>query len=731
MTHEEKYTRSKEETIKLKLSVESKIYQEEKNSIINEINTTKEQIHALKNSNITNLIEVQLNRNNLLKVENELTKYSNDEEITQEMQNEINKLNNEKNKLDEWFTNQNNIKNNANTQLLQLLNKQEELSKNIVQIDNIINDFNKKNPTIEETINPNILLDSINNIEATYNTDSFNNEEYQSLKEQFKNDQEIINTMIEIIETNYNISKNNYDEIVEQTNSLKDTLTKLELRNLNKEIKKYELELNIWNKTLEEANKLVLEHNFVDENIVKAEGEIVPETQTYEENQPILSLNDMYNNETPMIVEEPSIPVENINKIPTIEEAIEAQEENIEEPTIEENQNILSLNDMFNNETPTIVEESDIPEKNITKTTTEEEPTIEDNHNLLSLNDMFNNENPTIVEEPTIVDNIEMPEENNVNNETKDDNIKLYIKGDNPREYNLSNEEFNTLLRNTQAIINGDIIVEGEITITINNFNQEDTTEIKNSEEEASNELPEETTQEDNLIDSIIEVSEPNEENSITEDVNKEEVTPETNIEQTVDQPEETTIETEDKSITEDVNIEEVTPEINIEPTGEEQTVDQSEEKNTINNLIIDITNNKDARERIKKASINVSKIDEALNANLIQHEEALNELIDLNNKEQDEINDILNKYPDSKEIIEGIINESIKRDELSKLAIGKINNQEDLEFLKEEDMNNISKLNNEDYYNLIIKLVNKMQYEKSIAKISNLAQEKTEVKAK
>ena len=101
MTHEEKYTRSKEETIKLKLSVESKIYQEEKNSIINEINTTKEQIHALKNSNITNLIEVQLNRNNLLKVENELTKYSNDEEITPEMQNEINKLNNEKNKLDE------------------------------------------------------------------------------------------------------------------------------------------------------------------------------------------------------------------------------------------------------------------------------------------------------------------------------------------------------------------------------------------------------------------------------------------------------------------------------------------------------------------------------------------------------------------------------------------------------------------------------------------------------
>ena len=36
MTQEEKYTRSKEETLKLKLSVESRIYQEEKNSIINE-----------------------------------------------------------------------------------------------------------------------------------------------------------------------------------------------------------------------------------------------------------------------------------------------------------------------------------------------------------------------------------------------------------------------------------------------------------------------------------------------------------------------------------------------------------------------------------------------------------------------------------------------------------------------------------------------------------------------
>ena len=675
MTHEEKYTRSRDEALKLKVNVESRIYQEEKNSIINELNTTKEHINSLKNSNTTNLIDIQLNRNNLLKVENELTKYSSDEEKTPEMQNEIDKLNNNKNQLDEWFNNQNNIKNNANNQLLQLLNKQEELSKKIIQIDKIINEFNKKNPTIEEPINPNILLESINNIEQIYNTENFNNEEYQALKEQFKNDQEIINTMIEIIETNCNISKNNYDEIVEQTNSLKDTVNKIELKNLNKEIKKYELELNVWNQTLEEAKKLVLEHTFVDENIVREEVQIVPETQTIEENQPKLSLNDMYSTETPIIVEKANIPEENITEIPTIEEEINQEEEKTEEQTIEENQNILSLNDMFNNETPTKEEEPNISEENIT-------------------------EIPTIEEIPLTEETNESTQENNFkispieenNEESKESNIKLYIKGDNPKEYSLSNEEFNTLLRNTQAIINGDIIVEGEITITINNFEEEN-----NKEEEASNEV-----QEDNLIDSIVEQSET------------------TKIENEIEKQEE--------------NIpEEVTPEISIDLPPEEPHQDVEEQKETIgiNNLIIDITNNKDARERIKNASTNISKIDEALNANLIQHEEALNELIDLNNKEQDEINEILNKYPDSKEIIEGIINESIKRDELSKLAIGKITNQEELEFLKEEDINNISKLNNEDYYNLIVKLVNKMQYEKSIAKISNLAQEKTEGKTK
>ena len=714
MTQEEKYTRSKEETLKLKLSVESRIYQEEKNSIINELNTTKEQINALKNSNTTNLIEVQLNRNNLLKIENEITKYSSDEEKTPEMQNEIDKLNNEKNQLNEWFTNQNNIKSNVNTQLLQLLNKQEELSKRIVQIDKIINDFNKKNPTIEEPINPNILLDSINNIESTYNTENFNDEEYQSLKEQFKKDQEIINIMIEMIETNCNISKNNYDEIVEQTNILKDTISKIELRNLNKEIKKYELELNIWNQTLEEAKKLLLEHNFVDENIIREEVEIVPETPTIEENQPILSLNDIYSNEIPTIEEE----IDNNTEIPSIEEVSENQEENITEvPTIEEEVN-------NNTEIPSI-EVNEPQEENITEESTIKEE-LNNNTEIPSI-EVNEPQDEKIIENPTIEEennetNIEIEQ---ANEEITNNNIKLYIKGDNPREYSLTNEEFNTLLRNTNAIINGDIIVEGEITITMDNFNQEDKVETDNINiEETPSEVTEVVNQEDNLLDSVVEVPDINEVPPV-EETSNESISEDNSTESEIETPEETT--------TEEVNQEEIMPEINIVPPVEDIQKEfiEQEETTGINKLIIDITNNKDARERIKKANTNVSKIDEAVNANLIQHEEALNELIDLNNKEQEEINEIINKYPDSKEIIESIINESSKRDELSKLSVGKINNLEDLEFLKDEDINIISKINNEDYYNLIVKLINKMQYEKSIAKISNLAQEKTEGKTK
>ena len=89
MTQEEKYKRSIEEANKIKRIIESNIYQEEKNNINNELNTIKDQINALKNSNKVNLIDIQLNRNNLLKINNELDKYSKETTPTPEMQNEI------------------------------------------------------------------------------------------------------------------------------------------------------------------------------------------------------------------------------------------------------------------------------------------------------------------------------------------------------------------------------------------------------------------------------------------------------------------------------------------------------------------------------------------------------------------------------------------------------------------------------------------------------------------
>ena len=601
MTQEEKYKRSIEEANKIKRIIESNIYQEEKDNINNELKTIKEQINALKNSNKVNLIDIQLNRNNLLKINNELDKYSKETTPTPEMQNEIETLNNQKNQINEWFNNQELIKNNANDQLLILLNNQEDAQKRLLQIDEIINKFNKNNPIIDEPINPMNTLESLENLETNYNTEAFNEEEYNTLKEKFKEEQELVDSIIETIENNTQFRNNIYEETIQNADSIKTTANKNELRNINKEIKDIERECNILNQTLEFAKTLKIEHNFIDEKEKEEEIETKPEDQP-------LSLNDIYNNEVQ--ITEPIEETNNIEIVPEIQEVTE-EDTNTSEvtPETEEETN--------NSETNPEIQEIPHEDTNELETIPEvqEEPTneseeiqengFEENNNEIDLNEI---------------------------NKTKDleeyEKRFLYVKVKAAKPTTLTSEELNTLIENMNYIMSGDIIVEGDIEFTLNNF------------------------------------------------------------------------------------IKEITDETELD------------EKPDIESLKIDITNNSEAREKIKNTNTNVTRISDAIDSNLIQSEDGINELNELSNKEQDEINTIIDKYNDIKENIESIINESNKRDELTKLALGKINSIEEMKLLKEEDLNTVSKISKEDYISLIVKLVNKMQYEKTINKINKKMQD-------
>ena len=601
MTQEEKYKRSIEEANKIKRIIESNIYQEEKDNINNELKTIKEQINALKNSNKVNLIDIQLNRNNLLKINNELDKYSKETTPTPEMQNEIETLNNQKKQINEWFNNQELIKNNANDQLLILLNNQEDTQKRLLQIDEIINKFNKNNPTIDEPINPMNTLESLENLETNYNTEAFNEEEYNTLKEKFKEEQELVDSIIETIENNTQFRNNIYEETIQNADSIKTTANKNELRNINKEIKDIERECNILNQTLEFAKTLKIEHNFIDEKENEEEIETKPEDQP-------LSLNDIYNNEVQ--ITEPIEETNNIEIVPEIQEVTE-EDTNTSDVTPETEEET--------NNSETIPEIQEIPHEDTNELETipevQEEPTneseeiqengFEENNNEIDLNEI---------------------------NKTKDleeyEKRFLYVKVKAAKPTSLTSEELNTLIENMNYIMSGDIIVEGDIEFTLNNF------------------------------------------------------------------------------------IKEITDETELD------------EKPDIESLKIDITNNSEAREKIKNTNTNVTRISDAIDSNLIQSEDGINELNELSNKEQDEINTIIDKYNDIKENIESIINESNKRDELTKLALGKINSIEEMKLLKEEDLNTVSKISKEDYISLIVKLVNKMQYEKTINKINKKMQD-------
>ena len=217
------------------------------------------------------------------------------------------------------------------------------------------------------------------------------------------------------------------------------------------------------------------------------------------------------------------------------------------------------------------------------------------------------------VNEDNVLDNIEIEPEDNIvvidpeqeqkeplsltdiyNTEVKD--IKETFKQENePRKMDLSSNEYNALLKMAGLIINGEVTIEGDISITINNY-------LPNNEEK---QVEEETTEQE-------------------------------------------------------------------EPTD-------------IASLKVDIVNNEDARERIQNVNKNLNKIKEAIDNELIQQEDGINEIEELSEKDHQEINNITNNYYEIKNDIESIIENQDKRNELTKIGLGKDNN---IDTLSEYDIN-------------------------------------------
>ena len=373
MTQEERYTKTLQVLSNYKSNIELKTYQEEKDNIVNELNSIKEQINNTKNSYKVDLIELQTNRNRLLKIEKDINNANSSEENI-----DIEKLNNEKEQITNWFNEQENLKNSSNNNLLELLNKQEEIQKQLIIIESHINNFNKNNTPTEESFDSNNTIDALNNMESLYNTEEFNEEEYKSLKEQFINEQLLIDSLIEQAEINLNNSKTSYDEILNNSENIKANLNKNELRNLNNEIKNYEREYNIWNEVLENIKSMKIEHEFIDENVVQEEIDNALDDLEIEEEK------------------------EQDNAIDNIELDNEEDNSIVIDPVKEDQDEIepISLTDMYNNEGEA-EEDKDEEQDNKLSIKQEEEPRTtqlsqEEYNKILKIVGLFINGDVTI-----------------------------------------------------------------------------------------------------------------------------------------------------------------------------------------------------------------------------------------------------------------------------------------------------------------------------------------------
>ena len=136
-----------------------------------------------------------------------------------------------------------------------------------------------------------------------------------------------------------------------------------------------------------------------------------------------------------------------------------------------------------------------------------------------------------------------------------------------------------------------------------------------------------------------------------------------------------------------------------------------------LNSMIIDITKDEIARESIKNTNIEVNRIKKEIEKNNIETNEGIKEFEEKIKNENTCIFSILNNYREIKSKIEKIIIDNDKRNELTKIALGKT---KELKFISSEEIENINKINKDDYIRLIIEFINLKQYETTINELKN-----------
>ena len=526
MTQEEFNDKVVQEIKNIKCAIEINLYLTEKNRIINELNMIKSKLQSLSNNKDTNVFKYQLNRDKLLEMNSIIEKYNKEnQQLTPEEQTELNNAINEKNQLETWFKKEIETKNSKNNELLQTLNIQEIRKKELLHINDLIKRYYTMNPPLQEKMNVDDIIVQINNIESIYDTDDFNEDEYNKLKDEFIEIQNIVSTMISTTEEILNQSKSLYEEKKQEIEKLKNDNNKTELYNALINIKNYEIDYTIWNETLNEINQLKREHNFLEKK------------------------------EEPIVIEE-------VEEAPEIEKT----------PTIEE---IPITEEVIVEETPE-VEDNNIPEK----------------------------------EEQIITDYFD---------------IDAYKKINNAYKAGFSKRFLNNLIMNTEFIMNGDILLEGNI-------------DIKND-----------------------------------------------------DYPMKRVI------------------------------IDDVEEEISHNNNKIDILNNIDARDKISHTNNTIKKILNEINNNSITQEEGIDKINELINTNNELINKIITKYENIKDALATILSNSKKCDDITKISLGKVKELNELKELNLEELNLITILNQKDYEELIILLINQKQYEKTIEEINSI----------
>ena len=250
----------KEELNNVLYQAQKKIYNEELENTLKSLEDIKNQVSSTKSNPNDNFVEYENNKKELVDAKTTIESLQNKEGITPEEQEKLSIAISNKERLENWLLEDENKKKNDELTKLQILNNQEEIQKNYIQITKVLNDFDKQKELII-SLNINKTLEDITNLEAKYNTEEFNDEEYDKLKNNYYEEINFIDQMI--FEANNKI--NDYNT---ELDNLKQELEKHKNNSKQKKYNNTSREINVWNEVINILNSYKIDHTFINKEAV-------------------------------------------------------------------------------------------------------------------------------------------------------------------------------------------------------------------------------------------------------------------------------------------------------------------------------------------------------------------------------------------------------------------------------------------------------------------------------